>query len=236
MDFEKFKEYLHESWWDRLKPFIESEECDKIYEFLKYQTGRGRKIAPLSSNVWRAFKETPFDELKGIILGFSPYHTFTKDGKPIADGILMSCSVTGYLQPSLENFYMAMEKELGIKSDRNPSLSYLCHQGLLMLNLSLTVEKNKPGSHISIWEPFMKYLFEEVIITTGMPVVLLGKESLRVKKYLSPFTWIIELSHPASAAYIGGEWDSEGMFTKINTILKNNNNFVINWNYGNIST
>lgn len=234
MDFEKFKEYLHESWWDRLKPFIESEECDGIYEFLKHETGRGRKIAPLSSNVWRAFKETPFDELKGIILGFSPYHTFTKDGKPIADGILMSCSVTGYLQPSLENFYMAMEKELGIKSDRNPSLSYLCHQGLLMLNLSLTVEKNKPGSHISIWEPFMKYLFEEVIITTGMPVVLLGKESLRVKKYLFPFTWIIELSNPASAACIGGEWDSEGMFTKINTILKENNNFEIKWNNTNI--
>ena len=80
----------------------------------------------------------------------------------------------------------------------------------------------------------MKYLFEEVIITTGMPAVLLGKESLRIKKYLSPFTWTIELSHPSSAAYIGGEWDSEGMFTKINTILKGNNNFEIKWNNTNI--
>lgn len=230
MNFEKFAPLLHESWYNKLRPFIESEQCDKIYEFLRNEKKRGKQIAPLPSNVWRAFKETPYDELKAIVLGFSPYHTFTRDNQPVADGILMSCSITNKLQPSLENFYNALENELGIVSNKNPNLSSLCNQGILMLNLSLTVEKNKPGGHILQWLPFIKYLFEEVIITSGMPVVLLGKESYKVKKYLSPFTWIIETTHPASASYQGGEWNSEGMFTKVNTILKQNNNFEINWN------
>ena len=230
MDFEKFKEYIHYSWWDGLRPFIESESCDRIYEFLRKESGRGKRIAPLSSNVWRAFKDTPYNELKAILLGLAPYHTFTKDNRPIADGLLMSCSITNQLQPSLEQFYNACERELGISINKTSNLEFLAKQGILMLNASLTTERGKPGSHLSIWQPFMKYLFEEVIITTGMPVVLLGKEASKMKKYLSPFTWIIECSHPASSSYSGGEWSSEGMFTKLNTILKNNNGYEIQWN------
>lgn len=35
MIWEKFKDHFHESWHDVMQPFIESEECDKIYAFLK---------------------------------------------------------------------------------------------------------------------------------------------------------------------------------------------------------
>ena len=229
MDFEKFAPFIHESWYPKLRKWIESEECDKIYEFLKKETGRGKKLAPLSSNVWKAFLLTPYEEVKVVMVGMAPYHTFTRDNLPVADGILMGCSITKQLQPSLEQFYSAMEKELGVEIEKTPDLSYLCRQGVLMLNLALTTEKNKPGNHIPLWNPFIKYLFEEVLLTSGIPVVLLGKEASKVKRYLSPFTWTLEVSHPASSAYSGGEWDSEGIFGKINTILKNNNGYEIKW-------
>jgi len=57
MNWDKFKEQFHESWHIKMRPFIESSACDKIYEFLKKESKRGKKIAPLSHNVFRAFKK-----------------------------------------------------------------------------------------------------------------------------------------------------------------------------------
>lgn len=228
MNWDEFAPLIHESWHDKLKPFIESEECDKIYSFLKRESGRGRKIAPLSINTWRCFKETPLTDLKLVIMGMAPYHTF-KDGKPIADGLLMGCSVTNSLQPSLYQFYDAMKRELGGPVKKNPDVSYLAHQGVLMYNASLTTEMRKPGSHIKLWAPFTIYLFEHVLDVTGVPIIFLGKDASMYRRYVMPFTWTFTVSHPASAAYNGEDWDSEGIFTNVNTVLKNNNNFVINW-------
>ena len=110
MQWEKFKDLFHESWHLKMQPFIESEACDNIYKFLKAESKRGKNIAPLSSNVYRCFIETPLDELKVVMLGMAPYHTL-KQGSPVADGLLMGCSTTGILQPSLAQFYGAIERE-----------------------------------------------------------------------------------------------------------------------------
>ena len=223
MKFENFQNYFHESWHRKIKPFIESAECDKIYEFLKKEGGRGKKIAPLSSNTFRCFLETPFDDLKAIMVGMCSYHTFKND-QPIADGLLMGCSVTEQLQPSLEKFYEAIEKELydgvNVNYHKNPDVSYLAQQGVLMLNAGLTVEMGKAGSHNLLWEPFMKYLFEEVLDVLRVPIIFLGKEATKIERYVAPFTWTFKVSHPASASYTGSEWDSEGVFRKVNKILK----------------
>lgn len=232
MNWDKFSEFFHESWHVKMKPFIESEDCDKIYAFLKHESQRGKKVAPLSQNVWRCFKETPYNEVKVIFIGMCPYHTASYN-VPVADGLMMGCSVTGKLQPSLEQLYTGIRTELydGLGLDRtfNPDVSYLAHQGVLMCNAALTTEVNKAGSHIELWEPFMKYLLEEVFAWTGLPIVFFGKEAAKLKKYVAPFTYTFPVSHPASASYKNGDWDSEGVFTKINTLIKENNGFEIDW-------
>lgn len=234
MDFEKFKDQFHESWHDKMRPFIESEECDKIYGFLKKESKRGKKIAPLSSIVFRAFKETSLDDLKVVMVGMCPYHTL-KNGVPVADGLLMGCSVTGSLQPSLDQFYGALERELyeglNLEYEKTPDVTYLSKQGVLMLNAALTTEINKAGSHIAIWEPFTKYLFEQVLDTVNVPFIFLGKDAAKYQKYIPPFTWSFILSHPASASHKNTEWDTQGVFGKVNKILKDNNNYEIMWLY-----
>ncbi len=232
MEWEKFKDKFHESWHAKMRPFIESNECDAIYEFLKKESKRGKQIAPLSSNVYRAFKETPLDELKVVLMGMCPYHTF-KNGEPVADGLLMGCSTTGYPQPSLDKFYDAMEKEfhngLNLKRHKDPDVSYLAKQGVLMLNAALTVEMNKAGSHSDIWEPFTVYLLEHVLDTSGVPFIFLGKDAAKYERYIPPFTWSFTVSHPASASYKQTDWKTDGVFKKVNEILKQNNNFEIGW-------
>lgn len=232
MLWSKFEKYFHESWHDVIRPFIESEDCDKIYEFLKFEGRRGKKIAPLSSDTYKCFKETPLNEVKVVLLGMCPYHTLSNN-QPVADGLLMGCSITKKLQPSLEQFYNALEKDLfnglNLRRNKHADVRYLAHQGVLMLNSALTTEINKAGSHLKIWEPFIKHVFTEAISKTGAPVVFLGKESSKFKRYMAPFTWSFEISHPASASYKNTDWDSEGVFTKVNRILIDNKKSPINW-------
>ena len=176
MDWTKFKDQFHESWHIKMRPFIESQECDDIYAFLKKESKRGKRIAPLSNNVFRAFKETSLDDMKVILMGMCPYHT-ERNGIFVADGLLMGCSITETLQPSLDQFYNALEKELydglNLQYIRTPDVSYLAHQGVLMTNAALTTEINKAGSHLELWEPFTKYFFEEVVYSSGVPVIFL---------------------------------------------------------------
>ncbi len=187
MQWEKFKDQFHESWHAKVRPFIESEQCDKIYEFLKKESKRGKKIAPLSSNVFRAFRETSLDNLKVVMMGMCPYHT-SIGGEYVADGLLMGCSITGKLQPSLEQFYKAIERELyeDVKHEKTPDVRYLASQGVLMLNAALTTEINKAGSHIALWEPFTRYLFENVLDTAGVPIIFLGKDAAKYERYVPP--------------------------------------------------
>ena len=137
MNWNKFETFFHESWHSKMRFFIESEECDKIYEHLKKEAKRGKKIAPISSNVFRCFLETPLTKLKVVMVGMCPYHT-ERNGVPIADGLLMGCSTTGVLQPSLQNFYNGVEKELynGLNLNANKSADVTNNFFILFVLLS----------------------------------------------------------------------------------------------------
>ena len=232
MNWSNFKHQFHPSWHAKMRPFIESEQCDKIYAYLKAESKRGKRVAPLSMHVWRCFFETPLDNLKVVMVGLCPYHTL-RDDAPVADGLLMGCSITGKLQPTLEQFYTGLEKEfydgLNLNYVPDPEVHYLANQGVLMLNAALTTEINKAGSHLEIWEPFIKYLFEEVINHLGVPIIFLGKDAAKYKKYTGIFAHVFELSHPASAAYKGSEWNTEDVFSKVDVLLEENNGFTVQW-------
>lgn len=236
MDFEFMREKLG-SWAGYFKPFIESEKFDKIFDKLQADSSRGKIICPASRDTFRAFKECEYDNLKCILMGMSPYHQ-VNNGIYTADGLMMSCSNTGKLQPSLDLFYDALEKELNgglnLNMIKDPDLSYLAQQGVLLINSSLTAEKGKPESHKDLWVDFIKFLFEDIInlYQRGLPIVFLGKQAQRFSTLPVPFHhYVFEVSHPASAAYKDTKWDSEGVFTKINTILEQNNGpeFKIKW-------
>lgn len=230
LNWEEF-EPLFGTWSAKIKPFFDSGGFDPIYKRLKDLTKRGKKIAPLSTDTFRCFIETPYDDLKVIMMGLSPYHTF-RGSKPVADGLLMSCSSTNRAQPSLDQFYKALMTEFNYHSEdvlQPYDLSYLAHQGVLLFNASLTVEKDKAGSHLDLWEPFTRYIFEHVVDTSGVPIIFLGKEAAKFRRWVAPFTWSFEVSHPASAAYQHMDWDSEQVFTNVSKILKGNNNIEIKW-------
>jgi len=235
MVFEKFKEYFHESWHPKIQPFIESKECDQIYTFLKNESRRGKKIAPSSLLTYRAFLETPLTELKAVLLSYCPYHTFL-NGAPVADGLAFSCGVTNKQQPSLTKFIEGIENDVYNGLNLNyykdmADLTYLAKEGILLWNSALTVEKDKAGSHQELWEPFTKYVLENCLAYTGVPIVFIGKDAQKFEKSVSPLTHghIFKIEHPSFAARNQQAWDTKGTFLKVTRIVKENTGKEIDW-------
>jgi uracil-DNA glycosylase len=231
LDFESFKPKLGD-WAEKLRPFIEGQKMWDIMQKIK-KDSISEVIVPKSSDTFRAFRITKPSDVKVIFYLMDPYPRKYPNGEFQATGIAMDCSNSpdGKLQPSLVNWYDAIDKELGVKVNRSKSLDYLHEQGVMLLNTDLTCKLNKTQSHEKLWEPFHKYFLEEVLgADTQIIYVLCGKASLRMEKYINPFCKIYKLTHPAAAAHTNTEWDSEGVFKQINQILKDNNNFEVFWN------
>lgn len=228
---------LFGTWAARFKPIIESENFYNIYQRIKTDAERER-VLPKFENVFRVFQLINYDDVKVVIYLGDPYPRLYKDGTPQATGIPMSCdnSPDGKLQPSLENFYAAIDKEFETKVRRAKSLDYLLEQGVLLMNTDLTVKKNKTASHEGLWAPFQKFFLEDIMFgTTGIVYVLLGDASRAMEGYINPLgNYILggkkdKIDHPVAASYHGGEWDSKGTFKKINKLLIDNGKGEIYW-------
>lgn len=235
----QLEDSIGKDWCRLLKPFIESKDWDDIWIALKAETAKGKRIAPLYQDTFKAFRECPPDRLKMIIVGMCPYHTF-EDNKPVADGLCMSCSYTVKkkgLQPSLKLFYDEISRVYEGKMDKNNgdygNMKVYAHQGILCYNVALTTEEGKAMSHEGIWTKFNEYLFKEVFNNyfRGIPMMFLGQVAQKSEKLLTPILhYPFLLSHPAAAAHNGSDvWNSANAFKRIDKILKDNNKEGIWW-------
>lgn len=233
--WENFQNYFHESWHLKIKDIIESEEVYNIYQHLKQRGSAKHLILPKSDRVFEAFRLCDYNNLKLVMLLQEPYSGLIAK-VPQADGLCMSSTLTGKIQPSLKAFFEGIEKELDTKIEHTPDLTYLAEQGVLLGNYSLTVEYQKIGIHtqLNLWRPFWKLVIEEIFnkYNPGLIYLLLGKDALKVKPFILPFNnYIFEANHPSFYARSEEAWDSKGTIKKINAILKENNgiDFCISW-------
>lgn len=239
LDWENgFSEQFHPSWHSKIKGFFETEEAWSIYQFLKERSKTNHVIYPSSDLVFRAFKECNYDDLKVILVAMEPYAS-SINRIPVADGLALSCKNTKKIQPSLSTFLNAVKqdcyKDMNINLESIYDLTFLANSGVLLTNVSLTVEANKISSHTSqgLWLPFWKYLIEQVFnkYNSGLHYLLLGKESQKIEKWILPFNnYIWKENHPSYYARTNSDWNTN-VFSNINKIIKENNgdSFQVNW-------
>ncbi|EED35990.1 uracil-DNA glycosylase [Luminiphilus syltensis NOR5-1B] len=100
--------------------------------------------------MFAALNATPPSEIRVVILGQDPYH-----GPGQAHGLAFSVRGMQALPPSLRNIFRELSRSTGAPERQNGDLSDWAHQGVLLLNSVLTVERGKPGSHAKHgWERF----------------------------------------------------------------------------------
>ena len=222
----KLYEKLEPSGWGRqLKMFLLSDEFYKILKTLYTDSQNKKRFTPTLKDVFKAFEECPYDELKVIIVGQDPY---PRAG--VADGIAFSCSNTEKVEKELKFFYEELERTFEVIVEKNPDLKYISNQGVLMLNTALTCEVSKVGTHIDLWKPFMINLFDQLgTYNTGLVYIFLGQKAKEWSKHVPNSNYKFFAPHPVVAAYGKGYWNTGGLFKNVNKILKNNYDIEINW-------
>jgi uracil-DNA glycosylase len=107
-------------------------------------------VYPPEEDVYNAFRSTPFDKVKVLLLGQDPYHG---DGQ--AHGLCFSVHPGVRPPPSLVNILKELHDDLGCPMPDNGCLQPWADRGVMLLNAVLTVRAHEPNSHKGKgWETF----------------------------------------------------------------------------------
>ena len=130
-------------------------EFDKNYmknlkSFLVGEIEKKKVIFPRGSQFFAAFNETPWDRVKVVILGQDPYHG------PRAGPWTMFFRQTGCGYSSLPSQHLQrVGVRCGLYPPQHGYLLNWAHNGVLLLNATLSVEAGHAGSHQGKgWEEF----------------------------------------------------------------------------------
>lgn len=223
---QKIFEKLEPSGWGRvLKSFIFSTEFEKILLNLHSLSQSGHRFTPPLKDVFRAFEECPYDELKVVIVGQDPYPTLG-----VADGIAFSCSRSEREQPSLRFILDEVEKMYPNGYERPSDLTRWTRSGVLLMNTAFTTEVGKIGQHYDIWAPMVAYIFDYLKnFNPGLVYVFMGKKAHEWVDMCGENCTKFMVSHPASAAYNGSKWDSKDVFLRVQETVEKLYNYKIQW-------
>jgi uracil-DNA glycosylase len=208
LEEEKQKDYYNE-----LISFIDKEYNTKI-------------IFPPKEKIFEAFKLTPFEQTKVVIIGQDPYH-----GEGEAHGLAFSVNNGIKIPPSLKNIYKEINAEYGYEIPNTGYLIKWAKQGVLMLNTVLTVEKDKPASHKAKgWEVFTDRVIEELNNSEQPLVFMLWGNYAKSKAQLinNPKHLILESAHPSPFSARNGFFGNNH-FKLANDFLEKNGIEQIDW-------
>lgn len=233
VDLGEIKQKLYErlkpsGWGDKLKTFIISQDFDKILKQLLQEAKEGQRFTPVLKQVFRAFEECPYKDLKVVIIGQDPYPY-----AGVADGIAFSCSNDGKVQASLRYMFKEIESTVYPEGGYvwDPDLKRWSNQGILILNTAFTTTIGKVGQHYALWQPFMAFLLDILMYNNpGLVYVFMGKKAQEWAESVPDNNYKIFTSHPASAAHNNAEsWNSGDVFNQVSKILMDNNKEKIIW-------
>ena len=183
-----------DQYFGRWMQVIDREELVKVTRFV---TSR-QAVYPQKKDVFRAFHLCDYDNCRLIIVGQDPYPDGRATGLAFANSVSIS---PDNLSPSLEKVKDSLTRDIiswkSITFDQ--TLESWAEQGVLLLNVSLTVEPHRPQSHSLYWRPFMSSLFKNLSLKrTGMVYVMMGASACEMVRYIDNLTnHVPTCDHPA---------------------------------------
>ena len=184
-------------------------------------------IYPDASNTFRAFSKFELAATRVVILGQDPYH-----GAGEANGLAFSVNSDIKIPPSLRNIYKELEHEFGNSqiTSRDGLISWV-NQGVLLLNATLTVIKDKPHSLADIgWQTVTDKIISEISKNAGNVVFMLWGSFAQKKASLIDGArhCILYTTHPSPLSAYRGFFGCNH-FKLANEYLVQNNKKPISW-------
>ena len=208
---------MEQSWNDFFKKLQKEDFCVKLNSFLNKEYS-DYTCYPPRELLFNAFRLTPLDKVKVVIVGQDPYHEPNQ-----AMGLSFSVPQGVKVPPSLINIYKEISQEYNCQMNYSSGdLTYLAKQGVLLLNSILSVRAHQPMSHNT--EEYREFLARvlEVLDHQTTPIVFLlwGGPARKLKGYLhNPSHLILECIHPSPLAANHGGWFGNNHFRKTNEYL-----------------
>ncbi|WP_318616934.1 uracil-DNA glycosylase [Sporosarcina sp. YIM B06819] len=197
----------------------------KLCKFLEKEYVE-QTIYPQMDDLWTAFKWTPFNEVKVVILGQDPYH-----GPGQAHGLSFSVQPGVKIPPSLRNMFKELSSDIGCEIPESGTLTGWARQGVLMLNTVLTVQQGQAHSHRKQgWETFTDEVIRRLSERDKPIVFILWGRPAQDKKKLIDLSRhaVIESVHPSPLSASRGFFGSRP-YSATNEILEAWDEGLIDW-------
>ncbi len=217
---------IEASWKDVLEDEFKKPYFKQITEHLKTEKEQGKTIYPPGSLIFNAFEQTPFDNVKVVILGQDPYH-----GPRQAMGLSFSVPDGVSPPPSLVNIFKEIHDDTGAPIPRSGNLTKWAKQGVLLLNASLTVRAGEPMSQAKIgWHHFTDAVIKKISDAKENVVFLLWGKFAQEKMALidTKKQHVLKAAHPSPLAAHTGFFGCKH-FSKTNTFLMEKGIDPIDW-------
>lgn len=217
---------LEPGWFKELAAEFDRPYMHELKSFLKSELEQGKIIYPHGSEIFSAFKETPFERVKVVIIGQDPYH-----GPGQAHGMCFSVKPGVKAPPSLVNIFTELRSDVGVETPSNGYLGHWASQGVLLLNSVLTVEKGMAGSHHKKgWEQFTDKVIEVLNAHKENLVFILwgGPAQKKAAKVDSKRHLVLKSVHPSPLSSYRGFFGSKP-FSKANAYLVKHGKDAIDW-------
>lgn len=238
--------HFGKDWANFLAPFLASKEYKTLGANLLKLQKEGVILTPDLRHVFRAFSECPFNKVHSMIIGMDPYPGTNKDGTPIADGLAFSARESEDAPKSLNLIYEALDTTVfsGHYTPRGSwnykkefighGLMHWAHDGVLMLNCSLTTIVGRSGDRdqMVMWLPFIEYVIHETCKRKdGMGVIMMGAHARQFSPLVSknPTNQAFECEHPSAAARQNRSWNHNDSFAGLTHFHSKMNNLTIDW-------
>jgi uracil-DNA glycosylase len=217
---------IEASWKEVLSNVFKSSYFLQTAAHIKTELATGAKIFPAGNNIFNAFNQTTFENVKVVLLGQDPYH-----GIGQAMGLSFSVPKGVKPPPSLVNIFKELKSDIGLPIPTNGDLTPWAKQGVLLLNAVLTVRENEPASHAKIgWMHFTDAVIKKLSDEKKGIVFLLWGKFAEQKQILIDETkhFVLKAAHPSPFSADKGFFGCKH-FSKTNELLAKQGLQVIDW-------
>ncbi|PJZ44622.1 uracil-DNA glycosylase [Leptospira brenneri] len=216
---------IEPGWKEVLTDEFEKPYFSNLREWVR-EAYKSSTVYPPAKLIFNAFDSCPFDQVKVVILGQDPYH-----GERQAHGLCFSVNEGIPFPPSLQNIFKEIHDDLQKPIPKSGNLTRWANQGVLLLNATLTVQKDKAGSHQNKgWEEFTDAAIQILAREKSNLVFLLWGSFAGKKESLIPPNkhLILKSAHPSPLSAYRGFLGNKH-FSKTNEYLVSQGKEPIDW-------
>ena len=216
---------IEPSWQQQLQGEFDKPYFERLVAFVKHEYARCT-VYPPGRLIFNAFNQCPFDRVKVVLIGQDPYH---EPGQ--AHGLCFSVNDGVPFPPSLGNIFKEIHDDLGAPIPSTGNLTRWAHQGVLLLNATLTVREHQAGSHQRQgWEEFTDAVIRILSERREHLVFILWGSYAGSKSSLIDGTkhYILRSAHPSPLSAYRGFFGNHH-FSLANSYLRSKGISEIQW-------